>query len=548
MAESAELTRFRGTRKTYLRNISNQERHILDLIQKPIDEKTETSLTASKNSLLEKFEKVKILNENILEHLTGGEFEKELEENLDKTDQIHEILAKVDYVLNRNQVIILENSKAKTVSSTETSSGNIKVQLPKLEIVKFDGDIINWQSFWDQFDSAIHSNDRISDVNKFAYLQSYLSEDARNTISGLSPTSLNYREAIDILKQRYGNTQVLISSYMKKFVLLPKIVSDNDVKGLRKILDQVECSVRNLRTLKVETSCYGSLLVPLVNEKLPNELRVNIAKSFANDIWDIDIMINFLKKEVEAKERSFAVGMSFDLDDDIKNSSDVFSSSALYSQNKYSSRKPKVQHCVFCDKNNRSSNRCFKITDMEARKDLVKQKKLCFVCLEKGHAAYSCTLKNYSCKKCHRKHNIAICTFSKQNTQKHFPSTEERSETPSTTSNISTNKNNVLLQTATVSVSNNIQLLFDSGSQRSYISTEIRNRLKLPTLRTERLVINTFGNQDAQIKNIDVVPLTIICPDRKLITVECLCTSMICADVTNQNTQFVSTNYVISKI
>ena len=121
----------------------------------------------------------------------------------------------------------------------------------------------------------------------------------------------------------------------------------------------------------METSCYGSLLVPLVNEKLPNELRVNIAKSFANDIWDIDIMINFLKKEVEAKERSFAVGMSFDLDDDIKNSSDVFSSSALYSQNKYSSRKPKVQHCVFCDKNNHSSNRCFKITDMEARKDLI---------------------------------------------------------------------------------------------------------------------------------------------------------------------------------
>ena len=57
MTESAELTRFRGTRKTYLRNISNQERHILDLIQKPIDEKTETSLTASKNSLLEKFER-----------------------------------------------------------------------------------------------------------------------------------------------------------------------------------------------------------------------------------------------------------------------------------------------------------------------------------------------------------------------------------------------------------------------------------------------------------------------------------------------------------
>ena len=137
----------------------------------------------------------------------------------------------MDYVLNRDQVNS-ENSKAKTVSASETPSGNIKVQLSKLEIVKFDGDIINWQSFWDQFYSAIHSNNRISDVNKFSYLQSYLSEDAKNTIFRLSHTSLNDREAIDILKQRYGNTQVLISSYMKKFVLLPKIVSDNDVKRL----------------------------------------------------------------------------------------------------------------------------------------------------------------------------------------------------------------------------------------------------------------------------------------------------------------------------
>ena len=47
-----------------------------------------------------------------------------------------------------------------------------------------------------------------------------------------------------------------------------------------------------------------------------------------------------------------------------------------------------------------------------ARKEIAKQKRLCFLSLEKGQSAISCKLK-YSCNKCGRKHNIATCTFLK---------------------------------------------------------------------------------------------------------------------------------------
>ena len=46
-------------------------------------------------------------------------------------------------------------------------------------------------------------------------------------MSGLSLSASNYVEAIESLKDRYGNSQVLISGYMKKFVLLPKIKNEN---------------------------------------------------------------------------------------------------------------------------------------------------------------------------------------------------------------------------------------------------------------------------------------------------------------------------------
>ena len=94
-----------------------------------------------------------------------------------------------------------------------------------------------------------------------------MSNSALSAISGLSLNSANYKEAIDILQQCYGNTQVLISAHMTKFVQLPKIKAASDVKGLRIMYDQIEISVRNLKSLDIDITTYGSLLVPLLNDK-----------------------------------------------------------------------------------------------------------------------------------------------------------------------------------------------------------------------------------------------------------------------------------------
>ena len=49
------------------------------------------------------------------------------------------------------------------------------VRLPKLEVPTFDGDILHWQSFWEQFCVAIHGRD-ISDTQKLVYLQHSLKD------------------------------------------------------------------------------------------------------------------------------------------------------------------------------------------------------------------------------------------------------------------------------------------------------------------------------------------------------------------------------------
>ena len=98
---------------------------------------------------------------------------------------------------------------------------------------------------------------------------------------------------------------------MKKFVLLPKIKNDDDIKGPRNLYDQIESSVRNLQTLMVDTNSYGSLLVPSIYEKLPADVRVIIARKFKSEVWDLNEIIEVLKLEIEAKELSVLVSASF---------------------------------------------------------------------------------------------------------------------------------------------------------------------------------------------------------------------------------------------
>ena len=101
------------------------------------------------------------------------------------------------------------------------------------------------------------------------------------------------------------------------------------------------------------------------------------------------------------------------------------------------------------------------------------------MCLIEGHLANRCSEK-YSCRKCHGRHNIAIYTFSKR-----VANPVNNNNQLSSSNKLSDKKNNVLLQTATAQISDNFQIsetetvniIFGSGSQRSYITDDIRKRL-----------------------------------------------------------------------
>ena len=145
------------------------------------------------------------------------------------------------------------------------------VNYQKFVIKEFDGSMLTWQTFWDLFKPTIHSKTNISNTDKFRYLTSFLCKSAHDTISGLAPTNQNYLEAVQLLKNCYGNPQFLINTYMEQFAQLDKIEKRNDIICLWMFF-KVEITIRNLKSLNIEPSAYGSLLIPVLTSKLPADL------------------------------------------------------------------------------------------------------------------------------------------------------------------------------------------------------------------------------------------------------------------------------------
>ena len=141
----------RGTHKVYLWTVTNTEKAILDLTRDfdPHNEDSVIKLIAFKHSFYEIFNNIKKLDDKNLNLLKPEEKENELEKVIYRNDNIMLTIAKLDR--NSNKIPSTVSLRAPSVSTTELSASGIKVRLPKLEIKKFNGNILEWQSFWNQF-------------------------------------------------------------------------------------------------------------------------------------------------------------------------------------------------------------------------------------------------------------------------------------------------------------------------------------------------------------------------------------------------------------
>ena len=82
----------------------------------------------------------------------------------------------------------------------------------------------------------------------------------------------------------------------------------NHLRRLRLLYDRVEAHVRALQVLGINSESYGKLLIPLLMEKVPPNMRLRISRTVDQPEWDLDVLLDAFDHEIEARERCEPIG------------------------------------------------------------------------------------------------------------------------------------------------------------------------------------------------------------------------------------------------
>ena len=72
---------------------------------------------------------------------------------------------------------------------------------------------------------------------------------------------------------------------MESVLKIKKVKYMDNLEYLRKLYNDLESCVRNLKSLKVQTATYGCILIPILSERIPEELTVIISQKFSNNLY-----------------------------------------------------------------------------------------------------------------------------------------------------------------------------------------------------------------------------------------------------------------------
>ena len=195
------------------------------------------------------------------------------------------------------------------------------------------------------------------------------------------------------------------------------------------------------------------------------------------------------------------------------------------------------------------------MTDINARKEVLRKSGRCYICLRKHHISRDCRSSG-SCSKCRGRHHVTICPRASSRANDSPPGaspgpTPEGASRASGSVQVSTStmyvdsQMPVLLQMARLQLFNfddvmvppnsiEVSAIVDSRSQRTYVTSRMRESMHLPVKRTETLSIKTFGSTEGQDTVYEAVELGLITKNGESLKLTALVVPFICNPLTSQ--------------
>ena len=277
------------------------------------------------------------------------------------------------------------------------------VKLPELEIPTFDGDRLQWAEFWNFFQVTVDQNTQLSDVEKFCYLKSKLTGEAKDAISGILISQENYGVIKTLLEDRFNNTEVVQHHHIMELINITPAC--NNSSSLRLLYDKLECHLRCLEALQQDVN--NGIIMYIMKSKIPEDvfLQLDIPKGTQNK-WSVKWLRESLNNYIHAMEtveQMSCAGKAEDTNRPLFRSS----SNKPRSPQSQSSYQHYILQCRYCN-GNHWSDQCVEFPTAKDRRNKIRDS--CYLCLKKGHTAFKCQ-RNKQCVYCAHlnHHHRSLC-------------------------------------------------------------------------------------------------------------------------------------------
>lgn len=309
----------------------------------------------------------------------------------------------------------------------EIISQQQKATLPKRNIPTFSGNPLEYCTFMRAFEAGIESKET-DNTSRLYYLEQYTSGRAKELVRScqhMQPDE-GYKKAKELLKERFGQEHKLAMAYLDRVLSVDPLKSE-DVEALDNFAVLLATCKNSLKAIGYLSKIENPDAMRKIVEKLPYKLQERW-RDIADDI------INVKKREVTVEDISMFVDKKVRVLSNpvfgkigfqnkerqvqsqkpkskptsafVAKTEDVSDSSSKKSQEK-SGEVSKVS-CPVCPGEHKIFN-CskFKEKSVKDRFAEVRNLKLCFGCLKKGHSSKSC-FKKKPCSECDGKHSTLL--------------------------------------------------------------------------------------------------------------------------------------------
>ena len=165
---------------------------------------------------------------------------------------------------------------------------------------------------------------------------------------------------------------------MQNLFSLPSPTSD--IKELKDFYDGMENYIRGLESMGQSYESYGSLLVPIILNKIPESIKENLVCAHGIDRWTLRQLRDAIENKITIKEASHSANSYSTIQNASFTPTSNFVASAKRNQVQNNiiniTRKPHI----FCNYEHDPIT-CTKVRSVDERNRVIKEKYLCFNCL-----------------------------------------------------------------------------------------------------------------------------------------------------------------------